>query len=170
MPRKLLYRSVALALVVLVSIPPCYASWFSDITGINIDIPAGTVNFGPPRPDRIPQMLQNLPKDTAQFFLNPVGGALAVAIRQAKASVRQQGCGPASQEVVDALAPFIPPSVFDGVCWATLRPGLTLDTLAIRDSGNAAITLEDTVVFRDSQSGFDPVLWAHELIHVLQYR
>lgn len=161
---------MALFLAVLLTVLPCSASWVSDIIGLDVNIPAGTINFGPPRPDRIPLMLQNLPQDAANFFLNPAGNALAVAIRQAKANVLRIGCGPASPQVIDALSPFMPSSVFSGVCWATLRPGFTLDTFAIQDGGAAAITLEDVIVFKDSASGFDPVLWAHELTHVLQYR
>ena len=168
MLRNVLYKIFAIGLITLVSVPPCSASWLSDITGIDINIPAGSVNFGPPRPDRIPMMLQNLPKDAAQFFLSPFGGALAFEIRQNRESVRQH-CGPAPSEVITALTPFLPPEVFQGVCWAVVAPGFTLSSFAIQD-GAAAITLEDTIVFRDQASGFDPRLWAHELIHVLQYR
>jgi len=33
-------------------------SWLSDIMGIDINIPAGTVSVGVPHPQAIPQMLQ----------------------------------------------------------------------------------------------------------------
>lgn len=145
------------------------ASWLSDITGIDVNVPRGTITFGPPRPDRIPGMLQNLPKDAATFFLNPAGNALAFAIRQAKEQARRN-CGPMPPQVVATLSAFFPNDIFPGVCWTVVANGFTLDSFAIHDAGMAAITLEDVVVFRSSQDGYDPVLWSHELTHVLQYR
>ena len=70
MPTNRNYRFIcAFVCIALVSFPGIAdASWLSDITGVNIDIPRGQVTFGPPRPDRIPLMLQNLPKDATQFF------------------------------------------------------------------------------------------------------
>jgi hypothetical protein len=160
---------VATALAVLASLTSAHASWLSDITGVDVNVPRGTVTFGPPRPDSIPQMLQNLPKDVATFFLNPAGSALALAIRQAKEQARQN-CSPMPAEVTVRLASFFPADLFPGVCWAVVANGFTLDAFAIHDGGMAAITLEDVVVFRSSQDAADAVLWSHELTHVLQYR
>ena len=155
--------------VLLICAQGAQASWLSDMTGIDINLARGTVTFGTPRPDRIPQMLQNLPKDTAQFFLNPFGGGLAFAIRTAKEQARQN-CSPVPPEVATRLAAFFPPDLFRGVCWVVVANGSTLDAFAIRDGGMAAITLEDVIVFRNNQLGSDAVLWSHELTHVLQYR
>src|SRR5579863_10422084 len=146
------------------------ASWLSNITGIDINVPSGTITFGTPRVDQIPQMLQNLPKDVGVFLLNPLaGGGLAFAIRQAKQQARRN-CGPMPPDVTATLSAFFPPSLFPSVCWAVVANGFTLDAFAVRDAGMAAITLEDVVVFRNLQDGADPVLWSHELTHVLQYR
>lgn len=161
--------SVALLLIVTLPRVAC-ASWLSDITGIDINAPAGTVTLGVPRPDRIPMMLQNLPKDLAIFLLNPLlGGGLAYKIREAKASAHKV-CVPIPAAVKMTLTPFFPTDVLDGVCWAIVGNGSSLDSWAIHDFGMAAITLEDVIVFRSNQDGFDPVLWSHELTHVLQYR
>ena len=46
--RPRLFRLVLSALLVCVLAVNADASWLSDITGINIDIPAGRVTFGPP--------------------------------------------------------------------------------------------------------------------------
>jgi hypothetical protein len=133
-------------------------------------IAGNSIRFQPPHLDRVPYFIQGLPAQLAQSFVNPVGSALASRIRQERQTVRSQGCGPAPDSVVSALSPFMPPSVFNGVCWTILRPGVSIATLVIQDGGMAAVTFDDTIVFKDQQSGFDPVLWAHELIHVGQYR
>ena len=146
------------------------ASWLSDITGVDVNVPKGSITFGAPRPDRIPLMLQNLPKDAAVFFLNPyAGNALAFAIRQAKESARKV-CVPIPASVQQTLSSFFPSDFFAGVCWAVVGSGFSLDSYAIHDAGMAAITLEDVVVFRSYEDGQDPILWSHELTHVQQYR
>jgi hypothetical protein len=145
------------------------ASWLSDITGINIDVPNGSVSFGPPRPDRIPLMLQNLPKDATQFFLNPAGNALAFFIRQAKGLARQD-CQAVPQDIQMTLGSFFPRDVFNGVCWNVYGQRFAIDSLLLQDFNQGAVTLEDVIVFRDYNAASNPVLWAHELTHVLQYR
>jgi hypothetical protein len=146
------------------------ASWLSDITGVDINVPNNSITFGVPRPDRIPQMLLNLPKDVAIFLANPyAGSALAYAIRQAKESARKV-CAPIPPTVVQTLSQFFPPDFFPGVCWAVVGTGFSLDSYAIHDAGMAAITLEDVVVFRNVQAAYDPILWAHELTHVRQHQ
>jgi Domain of unknown function (DUF4157) len=169
MLHRILRQVCVVAILSLIIAGQCSGSWLSDITGINIDIPGNRISFGPPRPDRIPMMLQNLPKDTAQFFLNPAGNALAFAIRQAKAQARQN-CAPVPPQIVGTLSSFFPPDIFNAVCWNLVAQGISIDSLVIHDGGMAAITLEDVIVFRDSGVAADPVTWAHELTHVLQYR
>jgi hypothetical protein len=71
---------IAIAMV-SVSAPSAHASWLSKITGIHINPSAGHFYVEAPQPQAIPEMLQNLPKDAAQFLLNPTGSALAEAIR-----------------------------------------------------------------------------------------
>jgi hypothetical protein len=146
------------------------ASWLSDITGVDVNIPAGTISFGVPQPAAIPQMLQNLPQDVAIFLANPFAGAgLAFAIRQAKAAAHQ-ACVPMPPQVVSTLTPFFPPDLFPGVCWTIVGNGNTLDSFAIHDANMAAITFEDVVVFRSMSDAYDAVLWSHELTHVRQYQ
>src|ERR1700686_4900288 len=131
------------------------ASFLSDITGVDINVPAGTITFGPPRPDKIPQMLQNLPKDVLVFLANPfAGSALAFAIRQAKESARKS-CAPIPSTVTATLSAFFPSELFQGVCWAVVGDGFTLDSFVIHDGNMTAITLEDVVVFDSFQSGQD---------------
>lgn len=144
------------------------------LTGIRPPDPCNVANqsysFQPPRLDQLPQMIQQLPQTAAMWFLNPVGGQLAGAIDQARTRARNGGCDPAPADIVPVISQYMPPSVFNGVCWTVARPGLTLDSLAIGDGNIAAITLVDTIVFSDVNSAHAPDLWAHELIHVCQYR
>ena len=149
-------------------------SWLSDITGVDINIPKGTVNVGPPNPGAIPKMLENLPKDASQFFLNPAGSLIATAIRQAKEQAKY-GCRPIPSRVKQELSAFYPTELMSGVCYGTLdATRFGLDTLLLQDFTNrGAITLEDVVVFKNSEYSSSPdntVLWAHELMHVVQYR
>jgi hypothetical protein len=165
------------ALVLVAVIAASASAQFNILDPLNLtqvigglQINGNGVSFQPPHFEQVPQYLQALPQNIAQSFLNPAGSAMALAIRQARQNVRNQGCGPASESVISKLSPFMPPSVFNGVCWAVLRPGIGIDNFVIEAGGMAGITLDDTIVFKDQQSGFDPVLWAHELTHVMQYR
>lgn len=171
MARLILKSVLCLSLAVLLVCDPVMAraSWLSDATGINIDIPKGQISFGPPQPQAIVPMLQHLPQDAAQFFLNPAGDALAFAIRQAEALARND-CQPVPPAIQQALSPFFPPDIFAGVCWNTAGERFSIDTLLINDFNAGAVTLEDVIVFRDGNLASNPALWAHELTHVQQYR
>jgi len=103
------------------------------------------------------------------FFLDPTKGALALAIRAEKESIRKN-CLPVPPLVAAKLSRFFPSDVFSGVCYAFVRNGFTLSDFAIKDAEMAAITFEDAIVFRDAWAANDPVLWSHELTHVMQYR
>jgi hypothetical protein len=83
------------------------ASCLSDITGIDINIPKGTISFSQPHPEDIPQAIQNLPRDVVNA-LNPAGNDLAFLIRQANA----QASGSATTmppDIRQRLTPFFPP-------------------------------------------------------------
>lgn len=165
------WRAVTTALLL---VSPVSGSWVSDILGIDVNIPRGTIHFGRPNPAAIPQMLQNLPKDVGQFFLNPAGGALAFAIRQAKEQYRY-GCQPMPTSIREVLAKFYPPELMSGVCYALYDPRrVGLNSMLMADFNKvSAVTLEDVIVFRNARGDYsasDPTLWAHELMHVVQYR
>jgi hypothetical protein len=76
-------------------------------------------------------------------------------------------------EIRHILAPFFPAAVLQRVrhsfTWETATQGGLLNVL-LGTGAVAAVTLGDVIVFRDEQSVGDPLLWAHELVHVEQYR
>jgi len=167
-------RSFRLAILVAVicSFSPClHASWLSEITGIDINVNASTVQVKPPNLAAIPPMLQNLPKDVGQAFMNPAGVALAGAIRHAAAQARY-GAQPVPDHIRQQLAPYIPVSILNKAMWNTFDGNrITLDTQLMRACWDSigAITLDNVVVFKQGASVNDASMWAHELTHVMQY-
>ncbi len=170
--KKIIAAAVCLSMVLPA---PVHASWLSKITGVHVNLNGGpVVRIEAPQPQAIPEMLQNLPKDAAQFFLSPQGTALAAAIRHARGQVRPSA-SPVPPQIRQALAPYFPANILDKVRWAS-RNNLswTLDTAVMKLSDPDAITLDDVIVFNGN---INPQaldlhtleLWAHELTHVLQY-
>jgi hypothetical protein len=51
------------------------------------------------------------------------------------------------------------------------RSGVSLATGILEANGNVnAITVDNIIIFQNDQDASDPGLWAHELVHVTQYR
>jgi hypothetical protein len=77
------------------------------------------------------------------------------------------------KEIRAKLAPFFARAVLERVRYVTSRDAAAEGTLAqvlVSTGAVEALTLGDVIVFRDGQSASDPLLWAHELVHVEQYR
>jgi tetratricopeptide (TPR) repeat protein len=157
------------------------ASWLSKITGIDINIPAGTISFSAPQPGAIPDMLKNLPTDLLEG-LNPYGQKLAFLIREAQAQALN-GAQPIPPYIRGKLLNFFPAYILDKARWNVYDASrVTLDSLILGsdcsdlhlpfniDCKMGAITLDHTIVFRGAnQAQFNYVAWAHELVHVSQY-
>jgi hypothetical protein len=150
---------------------PAPASWLSDITGVNIDIPGQKLEIGTPNPAAIPQMLQNLPRDAANFFLSPGGPPLAFAIRQAEANA-MRSAKRMPDYIRQQLAPFFPPVILDGALWTTSAESGVNVASALEQANGAigAITANRIIIFRGPSEAQNPIIWAHELVHVTQYR
>jgi Tfp pilus assembly protein FimT len=146
-----------------------HASWFSEITGIDVDLNRGSVQVKSPNLAAIPQMIQNLPKDIGQAMLNPAAPALATAIRFSRGQAINRGVQPIPANVKADLAPYFPAELLDKVRW-TSAGGVSIDG-ALKNWLNqeGAVTLDDVVVFNGANVTGDIELWAHELTHVLQY-
>ena len=153
--RHSIVRSISAILLICLSPYAASASWLSDITGVDINLPRGSITFGPPRPDCIPMTLQNLPKDAAVFLLNPVAGnALALAIRQPKESARKI-LVPHASHSTETLGLFSLVIFFRAFVGQSLEMAFPWIAMQIHDAGIAAITFGDVVVFRSNDDGMD---------------
>ena len=168
-PHNVLKLSFLAHLAILSTTHSANASWLSEITGINLDVPNGSFVVKPPNLDAIVPMLQNLPKDVAQVALNPHAPQLATAIRYSRAEAIRRGVQPIPNSLRQQLASYFPPGIVDRVRWTTVSGGFTLDAFlanVLRQEG--AITLDDVIVFSDGQLSNNRKL-VNELTHVVQY-
>jgi uncharacterized protein DUF4157 len=151
------------------------ASWLSKITGVDVKVRSSgsSIEINRPQPEAIPEAIQHFPNDFKNF-LNPAGTTLAIAIRDARDSVRP-GAERMPLNIRQALAPYFPASILDKVRWRTRsQQGFGLDNIVLKVGDADAITLDDTIVFRMGNPASNDIanfeLWAHELTHVLQYQ
>jgi hypothetical protein len=96
---------------------------------------------------------------------------LAETIRSTRDRVYPQG-RPIPLALRRQLAPFFPRTVLEQVRYATAWDPTAdlLPALFLGRSPKAAMTLGDVILFRDAHGVTDPLLWAHELTHVMQYQ
>jgi hypothetical protein len=114
-----------------------------------------------------PSPLTSLTQTVTVLF----GPSLAEAIRTTRDRVRPYG-RPIPVALRRQLAPFFPRTVLEQVRYATAWDPTTdlLPTLFLGSSPKSAMTLGDVILFRDAHGVTDPLLWAHELTHVMQYK
>jgi hypothetical protein len=105
-----------------------------------------------------------------QYSANVVTETLAAALQRSRDTVRSQS-KPIPDEVKKELVPFYPAELLENVRYTigdTSKTGLA--GFAIRNGNAAAVTLIDTIVFKDESYIGSLALWAHELHHVQQYK
>jgi hypothetical protein len=106
----------------------------------------------------------------AQYGSNIIAATLEGALRKSRDRVRPDS-KPIPDEIREALEPFYPDEILKNVRYAigdTSPDGVA--GFAIRNGNAAAVTLIDTVVFKDEGYVRNLALWAHELHHVEQYK
>lgn len=104
--------------------------------------------------------------------LNLAAARLEAWLLQSRQAAVRAGTEPIPLMIRAQLAPFYDEALLDAV---RFRVGITEEmdaaTVMLQNPDVQAVTLIDVVVFRDAQAAAeDPVLWAHELWHVQQYR
>ena len=118
--------------------------------------------------DSMAQQLGPLPPTLSTLF----GPSLAAVIRQGRE--RAYPTGHAMPKAIRAkLAPFFARTVLEGVRYVMSREAAaegTVSQVLLSTGAVEAVTFGDVIVFRDAQRASDPLLWAHELVHVEQYR
>ena len=97
---------------------------------------------------------------------------LAELIESARAQAIADGVHPIPAVVYRGLLGYFPDALLRKARFAVGRvDSIALPALAFTYGDAAAITLMDTILFRDPKNAqSDLKLWAHELTHVLQYQ
>lgn len=101
------------------------------------------------------------------------GHPLKVAIEISRGQAENGKLFNIHQNIKTELAPFFPPVVFNEVRFTTSwHTTLSLQNTIIANGEASVITLGPRLVVFRTESGAEtaPVLWAHELEHVMQYR
>ncbi|MEP7210463.1 MAG: DUF4157 domain-containing protein [Alphaproteobacteria bacterium] len=105
-----------------------------------------------------------------QFGANTLATAFGSALQRSRDAARADS-KPIPRDIREALEPFYSDEMLSKVRYSigdTTPAGLA--GFAMRNGNAAAVTLIDTVVFKDEVYTKNLALWAHELHHVEQYR
>ena len=86
-------------------------------------------------------------------------------------AARSSGVSPMPPAIRQALGNFYDQQIYEMVAFKIADSGaLNLVNLAFRFGDADAVTLIDTVIFKNEAAASDPGLWVHELKHVQQFR
>jgi hypothetical protein len=118
------------------------------------------------------------PDEIVETLKDPVGGVVgmpvAMAIADGRNAALKNGVHPIPEEIKAELSMYFDKRLLNSVRYtvgSSIFNGVT-QGIALK-SGAAAITLVNVVVFKrsgGSKGSKDPVLWAHEMFHVRQYK
>ena len=163
-----MYRPVLLALAAAIAIGlPASAQTGTNAAGAN------AISTRPAKSNNSYGMLVDFTHGfmsmQAQYTANIVSETLAAALQRSRDTLRPQG-KPIPDEVKKGLIPFYSAEALENVRYVIgdVSPS-GLAGFAIRNGNAAAVTLIDTVVFKDESYVGSLALWAHELHHVEQY-
>lgn len=104
-----------------------------------------------------------------QYGADIVSRTLESGLRRSRDSARD-GSSPMPDDIRAALIPYFDEKLLDEVRYKigdTSPDGLA--GFAIRNGNAAAVTLIDTIVFKEDKYAQNLALWAHEMHHVQQY-
>jgi hypothetical protein len=105
-----------------------------------------------------------------QYSANVISETFAAALQSSRDAARTTSL-PIPEAVIKGLIPFYPEELLRDVRYSIGDPSKTgLAGFAIRNGNAAAVTLIDTIVFKDESYVNSLALWAHEMHHVQQYR
>lgn len=165
MIQRIVFR-VLLLLALLVA-APSQADWLDRATGIRVD--ENGLRLGCAEPRAIEERLADFSRD-ARSLLDTQVDVIEALIRHSADEARRVA-KPMPRVIRARLAPYFPPEVLDEAVWTTRSDSrVTLDSLLLLNGGVLAVTLDQVIVFRGEASAADVALWAHELVHIAQYR
>ena len=99
------------------------------------------------------------------------GAALAIAIRLGRLEALRTGAKPVPDQLKRRFRDFYPDEVLDGARWTVAEPGSRLGRVLARwPVQEGAVTLGEVIVFKTRSAAGNRRLFAHELVHVDQYR
>lgn len=113
----------------------------------------------------------------ADYWLGPgakrggSGAGLALAIRLGRVEAMRSGTEPVPDRLKKSFRNHYPDEVLDGARWTVAEPGSRLGRVLARwPVKEGAVTLGNVIVFKTRKASKNPGLFAHELVHVDQYR
>lgn len=151
--------AVAGAMLVAMAVPPASAQ------ATPVQAASRDTNYS-----RFSANLGNVLMSQLSFGGNTLVAAFESALQRSRDTARADS-KPIPKDIREALEPFYPDELLAKVRYSigdTTPSGLA--GLAIRNGNAAAVTLIDTIVFKDEGYTKDLALWAHEMHHVEQYR
>lgn len=96
---------------------------------------------------------------------------LSASISHSRASALRSGPNRIPPQMRRQLAPFFAAETLDQVRWTVSSPRISLDTfVSALFPRYRAMTFDDLVVFQTPADAGNISLWAHELVHVEQFR
>lgn len=96
--------------------------------------------------------------------------ALAGWVEHARDDARRRGTAPVPPALRAELAGHVPDEVLDRAGFRIDDTMLSVQQALFVLGDTPALTVDDVILFRDTEAASDPVLWAHEIHHVVQYR
>jgi hypothetical protein len=153
---------------------PMHAKLSAAILAIAVGLGASASAQAPGQPGHKRAMLAKFStgfvNTQMQFGSNFVAGTLENALKRSRDAARTES-KPVPDEVKKALQPFYAAEDFKDVRYSVgdVSPA-GLAGFAIRNGNAAAVTLIDTIVFRDEDYVKNLALWSHEMHHIKQYK
>ncbi len=177
LPGGPMFRPVLLALAALiVSAAPVAAQTGANAAGVSGVAPRAAApkpTAAAPAKPTVTGQLTNFTRGfmslQAQYGANIVSETLAAALQRSRDTLRENS-KPIPEEMKKGLIPFYPSELLENVRYVIgdVTPS-GVAGFAIRNGNAAAVTLIDTVVFKDENFVGSLALWAHEIHHVQQY-
>jgi hypothetical protein len=97
--------------------------------------------------------------------------ALTAWIKGTRDAAIARGVEEIPPDIREALAGYIDDDILDRVRWRVDDGSLSIEQAVFHFGETPAVTLDDVVLFATRKTALeDPTIWAHELVHVGQYR